>query len=170
MSMDAMGAASWKQPLQPSSNHNSHKHNWNFIERKTTGSKFLDTTIKRVRVWKPCRRYMITGSSLFYTGTKSVQTDPQKRLSHAKLCTPPRPLPMDAWKFAFDRRKQQEKLYNKTETDGANKALLFQLAWLLTVLVQVMRGNVTCHPIGLVVSWRWGLSPLVTTNETEPEP
>lgn len=34
-------ATPWKQSLQPTSatpNHNSHKHNWNFIECKTTGS------------------------------------------------------------------------------------------------------------------------------------
>lgn len=87
VSMFAIGATSWTQPLQPSK-HSSHKHNWNFIERKTTGWKFfLGTTVKSLRVSKPCRRYTITGSSLFYTGTKSVQTDPQKRLSHARLCT-----------------------------------------------------------------------------------
>lgn len=61
---------------------------------------------------------------------------------------------MDACKLAFNERKQQERLRSKTKTDGANKVVLFQLAWLLTVLVQVMRGHVTCHPVGLVVSWR----------------
>lgn len=49
MSMDAMGATSWEQPLQPSSNHNPHKHNWNFIERKTTGSKFYYQEGSRVK-------------------------------------------------------------------------------------------------------------------------
>lgn len=75
-----------------------------------------------------------------------------------------RPPLMDACELAFNKRKQQERLRSKTKTDGANKVVLFQLAWLLTVLVQVMRGHVTCHPVGLVVSWRRGLSPLVTTK------
>lgn len=57
-----------------------------------------------------------------------------------------RPLLMDACKLMFNERKQQETLHSKTKTDGANKVLLFQLAWLSTVLVQVMRGHVTCHP------------------------
>lgn len=62
-----------------------------------------------------------------------------------------RPPLMDACKLTFNERKQQETLHSKTKTDGANKVLLFQLAWLSTVLVQVMRGHVTCHPVGLVV-------------------
>lgn len=43
-------ASPWKKSLLPTSatpNHNSHKHKWNFIECKTTGSiqVFLGTTI-----------------------------------------------------------------------------------------------------------------------------
>lgn len=155
---------------QSSSNHNSHKHNWNFIERKTTGSIFFrHYHQKGVTCQSPAEDIL---AALYSTQTPRLSRRVHGTGCPMWSCVPscPRPLLVDAWKFAFNGEKQQEKLYSKTKTDGANKALLFQLAWLLTILVQVMRGNVTCHPIGLVVSWRRGLSPLVTTNETEPEP
>lgn len=65
-----------KAAAADSSNHNSHKHNRNFIERKTTGSNSLGTSIKRVRLSKSYWRSTIAGSSLFCTGTESIQTDP----------------------------------------------------------------------------------------------
>lgn len=42
------GGGDYYDTLPPTSatpNHNSHKHNWNFIECKTTGSKFLGTSL-----------------------------------------------------------------------------------------------------------------------------
>lgn len=53
------------------------------LSTKPLAPNFIRHYYHRVRKSKPCRRYMITGSSLFYTGTKSVQTDG----STEKLCT-----------------------------------------------------------------------------------
>lgn len=172
MSMDAMGASSWKQPRQPSSNHNPHKHNWNFIERKTTGSTFFRHYYQEgscVRALQMIyHHWLLLIPHRHRSVSRRIRRTGFPMLSCVPSCT--RPLLTDAWKFTFNGRKQQEKLYSKTEPDGANKASVFQSAWVLTVLVPVMRGNVTCQPIGLVVSRWWGLSPLVTPNETEPEP
>ena len=138
------------------------------LSAKPLAPNFVGATTKRVRL---CQNLAEDIRSLAALYSRQAPGRIPRKGYPVLRCLPscPRPLLMNAWKLAFSGRKQEETLYSKTKTDGANKALLFQLAWLLTVLVQVMRGNVTCHPIGLVVFWRWGPGPLVTTNEPEPQ-
>lgn len=122
---------------------------------------------------KPKRRYTTTCSSLFGAQASTLsfcRVGSWETLSHGKMCILlPTVSPNGCLQRAFNERKQQERLYSKTETDGANKVLLVLLAQLLTV---PSPGNErTCHmsPSCLCCVLCWRPSTDVVTNETDPK-
>lgn len=137
---DSLKATPWKQSLQPTSatpNHNSHKHNWNFIECKTTGSiqvfrnYYLGSQSSLFKALREIYDHLLFFFNFVHSRPLSLCV---RTLSHGKMCTLlPTVSPNGCLQLAFNERKQQERLYSKTETDGANKVLSVQLAWLLTV-------------------------------------